>query len=957
MFIRLLLLISLATTFTLAYTDTPTPEDIARAKKAISENPQLLDTQEAKAEMAKRGVTKSEVKQKLANSSEQAKKTLIINELKRSVLKIDKEEDVAQDEEEESTNESSQEKDDEVSNEEEDEEKDKEEDKEQKKIAKKNSKNKDNTPFTYKTNSEIHEALKARQQNPLSYKKLHRYSRSFYANKNKLDTSSLPTPDNYIMSVGDILTIHIYGDRDDSFVVTIKNDGKIDLAYIGPIKLGGMKFIDAKKYLIENLKKHFKTSEFSVNIEKYSTIQVTLIGDVKYPGLYNLSSFATVKDLLIVSNGIRESTSVRDIVVKREGRVIAHIDFYDLLFRGKSFTSLLLKHGDLVVINKAKKLVSIDGAVNNKAIFELKDQETLKSLIDYAGGMSPNASKREIKISRYDNNLEQKSYKISYKKSEKFKMKDGDRVYIYPLDYSSKNSVQVYGNIIRPGEYHLNKEHTLNAFFKDVLQYGKEKFFLPNTYFKYGVIKHYGENLQYNSYSFNLLDVIEDKQTIPLLAGDEIYIYAYNDIYRNTYIFTKGELLTKAGKIQFIKGITIKDALNASGINGILDDKVRVTTYSTKNLMPKTTFYSLKDEGNTTLKPYDEVEVFDYYDMHLLTPVTIKGEVLNPTTVAYEQNMSVADLVDIAGGFTPKAYKRNLEIVRYKVNKDEERERVVFKISTTQKPLKNIILHAYDEVQIFKIPKWNERKSVTLKGEVKFPGTYSIESGEKLSSVLKRAGGFTHEAFIKGTVFTRESIKARQKHEYKNNLTRLKRQLSLFNAMPANMQKNPITSTAKLDKIVEEAVQYTPLGRVSIDIDRDLSKFEKSKYNLVLKDKDTITIPSQIDTVTLFGEVFNPISFVYNDELDGSDYIELASGYTQGADKNSVYVIHADGTSEPIQRGWWIFSFHVDIQKGDTIVVPLYIQEYSKLKVWDSVSKIMASFALTAASLSTLGLF
>ena len=175
--------------------------------------------------------------------------------------------------------------------------------------------------------------------------------------------------------------------------------------------------------------------------------------------------------------------------------------------------------------------------------------------------------------------------------------------------------------------------------------------------------------------------------------------------------------------------------------------------------------------------------------------------------------------------------------------------------------------------------------------------------------------------------------------------------------MPANMQKNPTTSTAKLDKIVEEAVQYTPLGRVSIDIDRDLSKFEKSKYNLVLKDKDTITIPSQIDTVTLFGEVFNPISFVYNDELDGSDYIELASGYTQGADKNSVYVIHADGTSEPIQRGWWIFSFHVDIKKGDTIVVPLYIQEYSKLKVWDSVSKIMASFALTAASLSTLGLF
>jgi protein involved in polysaccharide export with SLBB domain len=116
-----------------------------------------------------------------------------------------------------------------------------------------------------------------------------------------------------------------------------------------------------------------------------------------------------------------------------------------------------------------------------------------------------------------------------------------------------------------------------------------------------------------------------------------------------------------------------------------------------------------------------------------------------------------------------------------------------------------------------------------------------------------------------------------------------------------------------------------------------------------------LTIPSQKDTVTVFGEVFNATSFVYNDKLNAEDYINLASGYARGADKDSVYVIHADGTSEPVDSGW--LSSSVKIHKGDTIVVPMYIKEYSELSLWESVSKIMASFAITAATLNTLGVF
>ena len=994
---------------------------LAQVQQAVSQNPGLLNTPQAKAMMAEHGVTATEVTQKLAEGSSSTSDT--------SVSETAVENDIDTTVEEADTD--SQEADNKLS-------------------QKSNILVKRVNPFAYRSNREVRKELNAKQQ-AVKFSKLSRYSMSFYANKNKLDSSSLPTPNNYIMSVGDRVSIHVYGDRDKKYSIQIKNDGTIDLAFIGPLKIGGMKYIDAKKFLTRQLKSHYKMSEFTISIDKYSTIQATLIGDVKFPGLYNLSSFSTVKDLLIVAKGVRKSASVRKIVVKRNSKVIATLDFYDLLFKGNSFGTLLLKHGDIVIIKKADKLVSIDGYVNNAALFELKRNETLRTLIEYAGGMKPDASKAEIKISRFDNNAKLVTYKIAYKNSKNFKMKDGDKVYIYPLDFSAKNSINVYGNIIRPGTYNLNSKKSLNEFFKQALKNGMKKFFLPNTCFEYGVIKHYNSDLRYETKSFNLTDIISGKERVSLAPGDQLYIFSRNDIYSNAYVTAKGSTLIRAGKLQFIPGMTIEDAVNASGIDGVLDDKIRLTTYMTEDFMPKTTFYSLKKEGDTVLNAYDEIEVYDYYSTHILEPVTIKGEVVKPTSVYYEKGMSVSDLLDIAGGFnktaytrslsilryyvdkeqvrqqkvlsydltqtsldtiklepydevkiskilgwgtqdyetvsiagevhnpltvkygagitvedliivagglTKRAYNRNIEIVRYSIDENQTRKRNIIKIDTEHKDLSDITLEAYDEVRIFKIPKWGEKKVVEIRGQVKFPGKYTVETGERLDSVIKRAGGFTDEAFIEGSVFTRESVRKNQISQYNKTLARLKRQLALFNAMPANAKATASTGspTDTLNEVINESQKYQPVGRISIRLTRDLDTLAKSQYNLTLKDKDMIVIPSQIDTVTVFGEVFNPTSFVYDENLDAEDYINFASGFSKGADEDRVYVIHADGTSEPISSGWWIFRSYADVEKGDTVVVPLYIQEYNQLELWESISKIVSSFAITAATLQTLGI-
>jgi len=174
--------------------------------------------------------------------------------------------------------------------------------------------------------------------------------------------------------------------------------------------------------------------------------------------------------------------------------------------------------------------------------------------------------------------------------------------------------------------------------------------------------------------------------------------------------------------------------------------------------------------------------------------------------------------------------------------------------------------------------------------------------------------------------------------------------------MPANTKKSVGgDNIGTLNEVMVEAKKYQPMGRISIKLDKNLSKFEREPYNLVLEDKDTLIIPSQKDTVTVFGEVFNPTSFVYDETLGAHDYIDLASGFARGADEDRVYVIHADGTSEPITSGW--LASTAEIKKGDTIVVPMYIKEYNQLDLWESMSKIMTSFAITAASLTTIGVF
>lgn len=908
-----LLILSLFS-FSLLHSD----PNISQMKAAVIANPTLLNTPQAKAIMSEKGIAAEQVTKKFNAKIEEEDKLRANN--KKNNLEIYDSNDLVTP-----------------------------------KNLKINTLGKRLNPFIYKTNQQLRVELNSKHQF-LEQKFLTRYSNIFFTNKNIIDSSSLPTPDDYIISTGDVLELYIYGDRNEKTALKVKNDGSVELTFIGPVNVGGLTYKELKEHLKKKLKEHYKTSSFKIVLSKYNSIQVTLIGNVKYPGIYNLSSFSTVKELLIESKGVRKSASVREIVIKRNGKSVAKLDFYDLLFEGKNISDILLKHGDIVIIKKAKTLVGIDGYVNSAAVFELKENETVAKLIEYAGGMKANASKGHIKINRYKENSIFETFNLSYTNAKKFKMKDGDRVYIYKLDDSADSSINMYGNIIRPGSYRIDDNTTLTELLKKKLSQGFKKFFLPETYLKYGLLKRYSNELSYETKSFNLKKIIAGDEELELHPNDKIYIFSKNDIEASSYVTTKGSVLIQTGKIRYFNSMTIEDAIFAAGLNGRMDVKVRVTTMNTLDRTPKTTFYSFDKDAKHKLSPYDEIEVYDYYDINPLLPISIKGEVLNPLTVFYENGMTLATLLESSGGLTPMAFQDKIEIIRYYLDEENNRNKKVICISLKDINPEEYILEAYDEVSIYKIPNWHEKRVVTLKGEVKFPGDYTIGKSEKLSSLIKRAGGYTAEAFVEGVVFTRDSIRIKQMDQYNASLAKIKRELALYNAMPANSKPGDGSGVNIniLNDVILEAKKYQPIGRISIKLEKDLEMFAKTEFDLVLKDKDTLFIPNQIDTVTVFGEVFNPTSFIYSSDMSSDDYISLASGLTRSADDSNMYVIHADGTSEPVGSGW--FSTGVEIAKGDTIVVPLYIRETNSLNVWDSVSRIMMSFAVTAATMNTLGI-
>lgn len=793
---------------------------------------------------------------------------------------------------------------------------------------------------------------------------LKRFALNFFNNQNKIDPYSIPTPEFYRLSNGDSIKVSIFGSKNEILNLDVNRNGKVDIPNVGELKLLGLQFKEVKSLLKNKIKDAYPSStSILIDMDDYATIQVSLTGLVKNPGLYNLTSFSTIKDALSLAGGILPEGSYRNIKLKRAGITISNFDLYSLIKYGKN-NDKLLQTGDVIFVDSISKKISLKGEINTKGIYELKSHESFKNLFSFASGLKAKANKKAITLKRYKNNkVEVKT--LSLKELYKIKPSNGDELVVNSLSQRAGNFVKISGNVQNDLEIEIPKDRKLSSLFKELFKvYGQNSIFKTNTDFYLAKI----ENLKENKV-FNLKNILDGKDDLVLSKGDNIIILSSQEKINKEFFYAFGDVVsTNKNKYDYFIGLKAKDVFSLVSFsyednneellenNLKMVDKSKIQIKRVENNQLKTYLVDINENPDFLIHAYDEITFFDINSVNDISYASIRGEIFIPNEYPITKDMTINKLIELSGGFTKKALKTKFELVRY-ITVLDERKRIVEKLDLKKAIDSNMKIHPDDEITILGISNWLKKEYITLEGEVRFPGRYAVAKGEKLASVIKRAGGFTNDAFLEGTVFTREEVRLLQEKRLHEAMDRLKRkslQLLSMATEAGQSIEDKRQMTSAIDELESKVESTKPIGRVSINLYYDLKRFEKSDFNITIKDKDRLYIPRVNDTVSVVGEVLNQNTFIYSSLLETSDYLSKAGGITEVADEEMIYIVKANGEAVRYEKSFF-FGDSTEIFKGDTIVVPLKFDTISDIKYAKDVTSILYQLAVTAASLKTVG--
>lgn len=690
------------------------------------------------------------------------------------------------------------------------------------------------------------------------------------------NSSNIPTPADYVLGPGDELIIQLYGKDNSQHRLSVSREGNIHIPEVGPINLAGLNFSAAKALLSQTVQEQMIGVKSAITLGELRSIRIFILGEVKQPGSYAVSAFSTISNALLQSGGISSIGSLRNIQLKRQGKVHSEFDVYDLLLKGDISQDSRLLPGDVIFVPPLGHTVSINGEVKRPAIYELKTERTASDIVQLAGSFTPNAYPQASKIERIDSNGLRTVVNANLKSPAGIKVKDGDKIEVYSVLEQSENIVELIGHFKRPGPIAWKEGMRLS----DAIQ----------------SIQHLKANPDLNQ-------ALIIRQTQP-----------------NRELFA----LTSSIKDIFLGSTQANIQLQQN-------DQIFVFDFETDRQQQ---LAELVEQFKTQVHSGQKPQL-----------VTINGNVRFPGTYPFSQDMSSQALVDIAGGLTDQAYSLNAELTRY--TEDENQRQSVshsnIAISSETK------LSLQDQLTIKRQPEWIQDEKVTINGEVLFPGTYLINRGETLSQVIERAGGFTNQAYLDGSIFTREELKQLEQQRLEELQQKLESDIAAANLE----QQKPSDKVAKADaeQLLENISELKPLGRMVIDLP---SIMNGKMTDIKLANGDTITIPSLKQSVTVVGEVQYPTSHLYTPNLDAKDYINRSGGTNLRADKQRIYVVKANGRVFLPKSSGWFKSSKLEIQPGDTVVVPLDADRIKSLTLWTSVSQIFYQMALGAAAINSL---
>ena len=343
--------------------------------------------------------------------------------------------------------------------------------------------------------------------------------------------------------------------------------------------------------------------------------------------------------------------------------------------------------------------------------------------------------------------------------------------------------------------------------------------------------------------------------------------------------------------------------------------------------------------------------------------VVVQGQVNAAGQYPLEAGMRIADLIRAGGGLDNSAYTGKAELARYVVSPDGTRHTQIIDVNLAQAmlgvPRDNLTLEPFDVLNVEEVSQWANQAKVTLLGQVRFPGVYTIAPGETLRDVVERAGGLTQWAFPEGAVFTRVELKQREQQQMDRLADRMKVELGVLALRASATSTGVSVSNGENTMIVAKSLlgelkSEQAVGRLVINLPRIVSRPTDSPYDVVLRDGDELAVPKFEQEVTIIGEVQDPTSHLYNPSLSQSDYIHESGGFTSQADVKRIYVVRADGSVIASNGSHWFDRGSADIRPGDTIVVPINAEQMLPLPFWQAVTGILYNIAIATAAVHAL---
>ncbi|WP_050939294.1 SLBB domain-containing protein [Vibrio harveyi] len=767
--------------------------------------------------------------------------------------------------------------------------------------------------------------------------------------------SDVPVPADYTVGAGDEIVIQLFGKENTTHRLRVNRAGIINFPSLGPVQVAGMTFSDVRDSLNQRVKEQMIGVRSDISLGEMRTMQVFVVGDAYKPGAYTVSALTTISQAIYYSGGFSESGALRNVQLKRNGQVIRKLDMYDLLLKGDARNDIRLLPGDVVFIGALGNTISIDGEVNRPAIYEIKPGETYKQAMQMAGGFTANAYSDQVEVKRYAAKGARDALTLNFSQShdQQTKVKDGDAVNVLKKNEELTRYVQIEGDVRHPGYIEWKSGLRIADLFQSV-----DTSFNSTADVNYAVVvREINPQRDIEVYQVNLANAIlspTSKDNLKLNSRDRVLVFNR---------FNNEDLDTLADQETVTKAKTLEQAQLQAQQEQLKEQEVMSSSVAVSSAAPlkkaskqskivfrgkeitKDDFEALKQNTRRTLLAPVLLQLQQQSRLGLAPQIAeVFGEVKHPGRYPITPRMTISTLIEAAGGLTYNAFTINAELARTVINSKDERasidvERIDLRQAIKGSTADDAIIVGRDRLNILEKPNVKLQSTVTLQGEVRFPGTYTVRQGETLGELLERAGGLTEFAHPQGAIFTREALRLQEQkllNEYAADM-RAETAKKTFRA-DSNMG-SVISDPDKTLKFVEEASRSKALGRMVVQLNRIL-KGERSA-DFMLEDSDFLFVPTFRNTVSIMGEVQVPITYLLDNKLDVDDYLNKAGGAKKQADEERIFVVRADGSVYKPTSGYWFGNNHEELKAGDTIVVPIDTDYRDALSTWTAATQIL----------------